>query len=270
MPGSDEQTTVTEETIVNPETVTEDIIPENPEENPEIDPENTELTEEEQETKEGEEKEKEFSLDDLDLSENETTFGKYDLSKYKDTLAYENIEAMDNLREFAEKVGELNFNQDQVEFILDNIFEMNQEVEQQEPKQMTKTEVEANLKKYLTPDERRDHKVVGNYVTELIKGSEFEGLETKIMSDPLLVKFARIFYKKYVGSKVINKSNVPEQKNNINYTVENVQAQYDKYLKDNPDSNREDKMKFLSGQYKKMPDKEKSKFEDVFEGLFTK
>ena len=67
MPGSYEQTTVTEETIVNPETVTEDIIPENPEENPEIDPENTELTEEEQETKEGEEKEKEFSLDDLDL-----------------------------------------------------------------------------------------------------------------------------------------------------------------------------------------------------------
>ena len=49
MPGSYEQTTVTEETIVNPETVTEDIISENPEENPEIDPENPEVTEEEQE-----------------------------------------------------------------------------------------------------------------------------------------------------------------------------------------------------------------------------
>ena len=266
MPGSDEQTTVTEETIVNPETVTEDIIPENPEENPE----NTEVTEEEQETKEGEEKEKEFSLDDLDLSENETTFGKYDLSKYKNTLAYENIEAMDNLREFAQTVGELNFNQEQVEFILDNIFEMNQEVEQQEPKQMTKTEVEANLKKYLTPDERRDHKVVGNYVTEMIKGSEFEGLETKIMTDPLLIKFARLFYKKSVGSKVINKSNVPEQKTNVNYTVENAQAQYDKYLKEKPESKREEKTAFLTNLYKKMPEKEKKKFESIFDGLFDK
>ena len=270
MPGSYEQTTVTEETIVNPETVTEDIIPENPEENPEIDPENPEVTEEEQETKEGEEKEKEFSLDDLDLSESETTFGKYDLSKYKNTLAYENIEAMDNLREFAEKVGELDFNQDQVEFILDNIFEMNQEVEQQEPKQMTKTEVEANLKKYLTPDERRDHKVVGNYVKDIIKGSEFEGLEKNIMTDPLLVKFARLFYKKSAGSKVINQSNVPEQKTNVNYTVENAQAQYDKYLRENPDSKREDKVNFLTGIYKKLPEKEKGKFENIFDGLFNK
>ena len=269
MPDNNEQTIVTEEIIDNSEVITEDVIPENQTETTESDTETPEEIQE-QETKEGEGAEEDFSIDDLDLSENETTFGKYDLSKYKDNLAYENIEAMDNLRQVAEKMGELGFNQDQVEFILDNIYEASQEEKEQQPKKMTKSEVEANLKKYLTPEERLDYRTVNNYVKDIIKGSEFEGLEKNIMTDPLLIKFARLFYKKSVGSKVINKSNVPEQKTNVNYTVENAQAQYDKYLSENPDSKREDKVNFLTGIYKKLPEKEKGKFENIFDGLFNK
>ena len=264
MPGSDEQTIVTEEIIDNSE-----VIPENQMETPESDTETPEEIQE-QETKEDEESEEDFSIDDLDLLENETTFGKYDLSKYKENLAYENIEAMENLKQFAEKAEKQNFTQDQIEFILDELYQANQEIEDQLPKKMTKAEAEENLKKYLTPDERREHKVVGNYVKDIIKGSEFEGLEKNIMTDPLLIKFARLFYKKSVGSKVINKSNVPEQKTNVNYTVENAQAQYDKYLSENPDSKREDKVNFLTGIYKKLPEKEKGKFENIFDGLFNK
>ena len=269
MPGSDEQTIVTEEIIDNSEVIAEDVIPENQMETPESDTETPEEIQE-QETKEDEESEEDFSIDDLDLLENETTFGKYDLSKYKDNLAYENIEAMDNLKQVAQKMDELGFSQEQVEFILDNIYEASQEIEEQQPKKMTKTEVQNHLKETLTPDEKRDYKVVNNYVKEMVKGSEFEGLEKNIMTDPLLIKFARVFYKKSVGSKVINKSNVPEQKTNVNYTVENAQAQYDKYLSENPDSKREDKVNFLTGIYKKLPEKEKGKFENIFDGLFNK
>lgn len=269
MPGSDEQTIVTEEIIDNSEVIAEDVIPENQMETPESDTETPEEIQE-QETKEDEESEEDFSIDDLDLLENETTFGKYDLSKYKDNLAYENIEAMDNLKQVAQKMDELGFSQEQVEFILDNIYEASQETDEQLPKKMTKAEVEANLKKYLTPEERLDYRTVNNYVKDIIKGSEFEGLEKNIMTDPLLIKFARLFYKKSVGSKVINKSNVPEQKTNVNYTVENAQAQYDKYLSENPDSKREDKVNFLTGIYKKLPEKEKGKFENIFDGLFNK
>lgn len=269
MPGSDEQTIVTEEIIDNSEVIAEDVIPENQMETPESDTETPEEIQE-QETKEDEESEEDFSIDDLDLLENETTFGKYDLSKYKDNLAYENIEAMDNLKQVAQKMDELGFSQEQVEFILDNIYEASQEIEEQQPKKMTKTEVQNHLKETLTPDEKRDYKVVNNYVKEMVKGSEFEGLEKNIMTDPLLIKFARLFYKKSVGSKVINKSNVPEQKTNVNYTAENAQAQYDKYLSENPDSKREDKVNFLTGIYKKLPEKEKGKFENIFDGLFNK
>ncbi len=269
MPGSDEQTIVTEEIIDNSEVIAEDVIPENQMETPESDTETPEEIQE-QETKEDEESEEDFSIDDLDLLENETTFGKYDLSKYKDNLAYENIEAMDNLKQVAQKMDELGFSQEQVEFILDNIYEASQEIDEQLPKKMTKAEVEANLKKYLTPEERLDYRTVNNYVKDIIKGSEFEGLEKNIMTDPLLIKFARLFYKKSVGSKVINKSNVPEQKTNVNYTVENAQAQYDKYLKEKPESKREEKTAFLTNLYKKMPEKEKKKFESIFDGLFDK
>ena len=269
MPGSDEQTIVTEEIIDNSEVIAEDVIPENQMETPESDTETPEEIQE-QETKEDEESEEDFSIDDLDLLENETTFGKYDLSKYQDNLAYENIEAMDNLKQVAQKMDELGFSQEQVEFILDNIYEASQEIEEQQPKKMTKTEVQNHLKETLTPDEKRDYKVVNNYVKEMVKGSEFEGLEKNIMTDPLLIKFARVFYKKSVGSKVINKSNVPEQKTNASYTVENAQAQYDKYLKEKPESKREEKTAFLTNLYKKMPEKEKKKFESIFDGLFDK
>ena len=145
MPGSDEQVTVTDEVINDQEVVTDEINLDNPEEKPEIE---TEVTEELEET----ETEEEFTTDDLDLSENETTFSNYDLSKYKDVFDYDNIEAMEGLKEQAKEMENRGFTQDQVEYILDSIFQLNQEIEaEQEPKKITKAEVEENLKKYLTP-----------------------------------------------------------------------------------------------------------------------
>ena len=71
MPGSDEQTIVTEEIIDNSE-----VIPENQMETPESDTETPEEIQE-QETKEDEESEEDFSIDDLDLLENETTLATF-------------------------------------------------------------------------------------------------------------------------------------------------------------------------------------------------
>ena len=269
MPDNNEQTIVTEEIIDNSEVAAEDINPESPEENPEINLENSEETEEQEEI-EGEPKDddEEFDPNKMDFSENDAIFGKYDLSKFKDRILFDNTEAMEAFNQEAKKMEELGFTQEQVDYICESVLGLNNEVQQ--PEKLTRKEVQANLKKVLTIEEQRNYAATNNFATEALKGTELEVNTKEIMSNPYLVKLVNAVYRKASNGKVINKSTIPVQKTNVNYTVENAQAQYDKYLSENPDSKREDKVNFLTGIYKKLPEKEKGKFENIFDGLFNK
>ncbi len=259
-----EQAPITEEVIDNQETQTENPELENTEE---LETEETEQAKEETEEKEREEPDEEFNSDDMDFTENDTTFGIYDLSKYRDNINFDNAEAMEAFNKEAKKLEQLGFTQEQVDYMCESILGLNEEAEQ--PQKLTKKEVQANLKKYLTVEEQRNYAAVNNFMKEKLKGTELEKNQTEIMSNAYLVKLGHIFYKAISGGKVINKANV-KQGQNIQYTTEKAQAQYEKYLKENPDTSREDKMKFLTNLYKKMPEKEQLKFEDAFNGLFNK
>lgn len=242
------------------ETITESVIDDS---EPETQPEEGE-TKEEDTTEEGG---VEFNPDEIDFSDQETTFGKYDLSKFKDNINFENSEAMDAFNQEAKKMEELGFTQEQVEYICESVLGMNEEVG--EVKMPTKSEITSNLKKGLTIEEQRNYKAINSFVKEALKGTELESETQFIMSNPKIVKLVNAVYKKASGAKVINKANV-EQKTDIKYTVDYAQNEYDKYLKSNPDTQREDKRNFLTGLYNKMPESEKEKFEDIFFGLFNK
>jgi hypothetical protein len=266
------QETVSNEVIegqeTTPEVISEETI-DNPESTQDFDPDNPNITEEEgketgEETEKGEEEE--FNPDEIDFSENDTTFGKYDLSKYKDVIDFENAEALEAFRQEAAKLEQLGASQELVEYICESVLGLNEE--SQSPQKMTKTEVEANLKQHLTIEERRNYPVVNNYVKDILKGTELENNTLEIMSNPYLVKLASYFYKKSVGGRVINQSNVPEQKPKATYTLDTVQRNYEKFLEKNP--TKEQESKYLSDLYKKIPDKEKEQFSFIYEGLFTK
>lgn len=257
----DNETEVVETNDIVPEDIPAEI------ENPEEIPEDTPVEIEEGKGGEKEEEIKAFNPDELDFSDNDTTFGIYDLSDFKDYINFDNAEGLEAFRQEAKEMEKRGFTQDQVKYVLEKVLEL--EGETGKPEVLTQKEVQANLKKYLTIEEQRNYRVTGNYVKEAIKGTEVEIGYNEIMSNPMLLKFANALIKKAAGGKMINKSNV-KQGQNINYTVENAQAQYDKYLTNNPDSNREDKVNFLTGLYKKMPESEKSKFESIFDGLFNK
>ena len=246
-----------------PEVAPEEII-DNPEFDTEFDLENPENTEGEGgEPKE--ETEEEFNPDNMDFSGNDTMFGKYDLSKYKDIIDFDNTEAMEAFRQEAVILEKLGASQELVEYICENVAGMNEE--SQVPK-ITKKEVEANLKQHLTIEERRSYPVINNFVKDTLKGTELEANTLEIMSNPYLVKLANYFYKKGVGGRVINQSNVPEQKPRVDYTLEAVQKNYLKFQAKNPTKEQENK--YLSDLYKRIPDKDKEQFSFIYEGLFTK
>ena len=247
-----------------PEFAPEEII-DNPESELEFDPENSNITEGEGEEPK-EDTEEEFNPDSADFSENDTTFGKYDLSKYKDKIDFENIEAMEAFRQEATKLEQLGASQELVEYICESVLGMNEE--SQEPQKMTKKEVDADLKRHLTIEERRSYPVINNFVKDTLKGTELEGNTLEVMSNPYLVKLAGYFYKKGVGGRVINQSNVPEQKPRVDYTLESVQKNYEKFQAKNPTKEQENK--YLSDLYKRIPEKDKKQFEFIYEGLFTK
>ena len=262
------QETGINEVIDGQETTPEEII-DNPEFEQESEPENPDITggegkEPKEETKE--ETGEEFNTDNVDFSENDTTFGKYDLSKYKDKIDFENIEAMEAFRQEATKLEQLGASQELVEYICESVLGMNEE--SQEPQKMTKKEVDADLKRHLTIEERRSYPVINNFVKDTLKGTELEGNTLEIMSNPYLVKLAGYFYKKGVGGRVINQSNVPEQKPRVDYTLESVQKNYEKFQAKNPTKEQENK--YLSDLYKRIPEKDKKQFEFIYEGLFTK
>ena len=262
------QETGINEVIDRQETTPEEII-DNPEFEQESEPENPDITEGEgeepkEETKE--ETEEEFNPDNVDFSENDTTFGIYDLSKYKDNINFENTEAMEAFNKEAKEFEKRGFTQEQMEYILESVLGMKEEPET--PQKMTKKEVDANLKQHLTIEERRNYPVINNFVKDTLKGTELEGNTLEIMSNPYLVKLASYFYKKGAGGRVINKSNVPEQKARITYTLESVQKSYEKFLEKNP--SKEEENKYLSDLYKRVPDKDKEQFSFIYEGMFTK
>lgn len=262
------QETVSNEVIggqeTTPEVTPEEII-DNPEFEPEFDPENSDITEGEGEESK-EKTEEEFNPDNMDLSENDTTFGKYDLSKYKDKINFENPEGLEAFRKEAVILEKLGATQELVEYLCENVIGLSEE--ELAPQKITKKEVEANLKQHLTIEERRSYPVINNFVKDTLKGTELEGNTLEIMSNPYLVKLANYFYKKGVGGRVINQSNVPEQKPRVDYTLEAVQKNYEKFQAKNPTQEQENK--YLSDLYKRIPEKDKKQFEFIYEGLFTK
>ena len=193
MADNNEQPVVSDE-IIDSQEIEKEITDLNNTDVQEIETDETEQTDEEQGKEQQEEQDEEFNSDDMNFTENDTTFGIYDLSKYKDNINFENTEAMEAFNKEAKKLEQLGFTQEQVDYMCESILGLNEEAEQ--PQKLTKKEVQANLKKYLTVEEQRNYAAINNYTKEALRGTELEGNITEIMSNPYLVKLAYALYRK--------------------------------------------------------------------------
>lgn len=245
-----EQPIDTQEQILDPQGIDEFNLSEDPEEVVEPEPEN-DL----------------FDPEKIDFeSEGETTFGSYDLSKYKDQINFADPVVAQAFAEEATKLEKLGASQELMEYFLETLIDVDSQTK--EVANLTNAEVKEGLNKHLTIEEKRNFKTITNFTTEALKGTEMEGDVKEILSNPFIVKLVNSIYKKATGGKIINKSNVPEQGQKIEYTIDNVQKQYEKFLESNPA--KESEREFLSNMYTKIPDKDKKQFEFIYEGLFKK
>lgn len=127
-------------------------------------------------------------------------FGDYDLSKYKDVLDFSDSEMVEEFNQYAQKYAEKGFNQEQIEFILDEkIAELN-ERENRKEKKSTQKEIKERLQNSLTKEEIRNYRATTNFVKGIVDGTEFEDKLNEIIQNPTLVKLFHNAYKKSMGS----------------------------------------------------------------------
>ena len=217
---------------------------------------------------EAQEENEEFDPDKISFEEEAvTTFGSYDLSKFKDSFDFTNPNVTEVFSSEVAKLEKLGASQELIEYFVETMVDLgNQEAE---ANKLTNETVKESLNKYLSTEEKRNYKAVSNFTVEALKGTDMENDTKEILSNPFIVKLINSIYKKSVGNKTINKANV-EQGQKINYTVEAAGKKYDEYIRSNPESTREEKKIFLTNIYGKLGETEKIKFEDVYEGLFNK
>lgn len=217
---------------------------------------------------EAQEESEEFDPDKISFEEEAvTTFGSYDLSKFKDSFDFTDPNVTEVFSSEVAKLEKLGASQELIEYFVETMVDLgNQEAE---ANKLTNETVKESLNKYLSTEEKRNYKAVSNFTVEALKGTDMENDTKEILSNPFIVKLINSIYKKSSGNKTINKANV-EQGQKINYTVEAASKKYDEYIKGNPESTREEKKTFLTNMYTKLGETEKVKFEDIYDGLFNK
>lgn len=206
----------------------------------------------------------EFNPDDLEFEEEEGefTFGDYNLSRFKDDINLSDDNIRNFLNEKAKVLKEKGFNQNQVEFILE------EEIKEARAKQVakpTKEDIIKDLKENLTIQERKDYKNVGNYLKDGLKGTELEGYYNEAMSNPIVYKLIHSLYTKTLSGKPIGIGTTKETKEVKEpvKTFEQATNEYLEYLTKHSLSN-EDTSKGIEDIIKNLSKEDREIFKNTF------
>lgn len=205
----------------------------------EIDTENETSDETNEQTTEDNDNLDDMFDDDTDVY----TVAGYNLSKYKDILDFENEEVMTEFNSYAEKFANKGFTQEQIEFILDDKLEDLKD--DNKPKKPTKEEIKNKLTNSLSREEKRNYKAINSFIAGALNGTELQGKEKEIMSNPALVKLCNIIYKQSLSKTTNLKSTQKPNEKNIRTTT--LDEAYDRLLESTKDTsiNKEELIKEL-------------------------
>lgn len=163
--------------------------------------ETTEVVEENPEEKEQKSEDEKFDptkvkFDDLDNLEN---IQGYNLSKFKDSLAFENPETASEIESYMTTFNGLGLSQEQVEGIINRLVEDGGNEKPEENKPLTMAEAQKILSQSLNREEKANYNATLNFVAEAWKGTPFESTMDALMVNPDVVKAMHYMYKKYSG-----------------------------------------------------------------------
>ncbi|MBR8748702.1 hypothetical protein IX317_000361 [Fusobacterium sp. DD29] len=132
-----------------------------------------------------------FSVDDLDF-EGTYKVGEYDLSKYKEIIPESNL---GQLEEYAKKYQEKGFTQEQIEYLIDNMLEDRNQ-------QFNREEVEKELNRSLTVEEKRNYKAVGSQLKSALEADGLGQYYQEAMANPIVFKIINSVLKTKGGVSV--------------------------------------------------------------------
>lgn len=178
------------------------------------------------------------NLEDLfDNDEDNYNISGYNLSKYKDVLSFDNPEDMREFNDYIDKFSQLGFTQEQIEFLIDD--EIN---DSEEPKELTKKDIKEKLNS-LSVEEKRNYRAINSFVNNALIGTELQGKERQIMSNPALVKLMNIVYKQSLSKTTNFKST--QKRNEKPIKTLTLDEAYDRLLESTKD-NSIDKNKLIT------------------------
>lgn len=215
---AEEITEIIEETTETNEQIDDTVVDNELEEVPE---ENSEEHQEEEQQEENQE----FNPDELDLETDDLyKIGGFDLTKYKDRIDLTNETIRNNFENLAEKLSGKGFNQEQIEFLLDEEFgNLTKEEER------TKKDIEKELSEILTVQEKKNYKAIGGYVKDLIKDDpKMQSAYKEIMGNPYIVKLLNKAYTHSLSGKNVN--SFKEQKETLPTASLTLEQAQDKLL----------------------------------------
>lgn len=230
------------------------------------DTENTESTNENTETTENEtQNNDEFDPDNLEFEEQEADykFGDYDLSKFKDNLNLSNDDVRNGFMTLSAELKEQGFTQSQIEWLMQK--EIDAVSNKQKETVPTKEQILEDLKNNLTMQEKRDYKVVANFLKESIKGTELEKYHKEAMANPVVYKFIHALYSKNLSGKPLTAGATKENKETktTGMTIEEAVSGYADYIKEHL-GDGEDRTPVINKYLKGLSKEQQKKFKEQF------
>lgn len=204
----------------------------------------------------------EFDPDNLEFEETEEdfTFGDYNLSRFKDNLNLSDENVRKGMTELAAELKENNFTQAQIEWLMEKEISAVQNKNSIEP---TKEQVMKELKETLTIQERKDYKAVGGYLKENLKGTELEKYYKEAMANPAVFKIVHALYSKNISGKPITPTKDTKEVKKPEKTFEQVTEEYLDFLSKSSLS-KEDKKPHIEKILSSLSKTQRAEFKKMF------
>ncbi len=158
-----------------------------------------------------------FDPENMDFDEGEVynNIEGYDLEKFKDTLDFENEEALSYIKSEMAELKALGFNQAQAEKYIQSQLDAYANTQQKEDdkEEYSQKNVQAKLNESLTREEKGNYRSILNWMKEVSKDGAFPQEHiTALMSNPSTVKILNTLYKNVTSTNTVKDVPTPQQK----------------------------------------------------------
>lgn len=157
------------------------------------------------------------------------TEGQYDFSRYSEMFDLTNPEVVNTLNENTQALRELGFTQAQLEYYLDDMINLKNQISQKP--QPTVEEIKEKLNTKLTVEEKRNYNSIKNWVRQAAgNDAEVSQLVNQALGNSQIVKILNAIYKSNLGGNYNPNSYAPEPTNRGGIPLDNLAERFNSWL----------------------------------------